>query len=246
MTVCFITMFAWGGKCVAGTLCGSVACLAKMVRHALVTSGELIISQERDVLATALGSLEDKRRMSPVEAVVTGWILWKGEAGNGPVPFAPGASLRSAWFRHQGRGCVRVWACVRVCARRNSLRGASPTGEPGDFRTQCGGSGENNHVMSGRLTGNRMLWNSAWLFFLRVLYFEVEDVHVNCTHTNKLQTSFTLHTKSKQNTFKCLQNTGISLMGTTAVFPFKWLHEGKQHRNIYVYVYSFNIETTQV
>lgn len=117
MTVCFITMFAWGGKCVAGTLCGSVACLAKMVRHALVTSGELIISQERDVLATALGSLEDKRRMSPVEAVVTGWILWKGEAGNGPVPFAPGASLRSAWFRHQGRGCVRVWACVSVCAR---------------------------------------------------------------------------------------------------------------------------------
>lgn len=36
------------------------------VRHSSVTQWELLISHERDVLASALGSFEDKRRASPV------------------------------------------------------------------------------------------------------------------------------------------------------------------------------------
>lgn len=38
---------------------------SKAVRHSLVTQGELLISQERDVLASALGSFEDKQTYVP-------------------------------------------------------------------------------------------------------------------------------------------------------------------------------------
>lgn len=38
------------------------------VRHSLVTQGELLITQERDVLASASGSFEDKQPASLVDA----------------------------------------------------------------------------------------------------------------------------------------------------------------------------------
>lgn len=38
---------------------------SKAVRHSSVTQGELLISQGRDVLASASGSLEDKQVASP-------------------------------------------------------------------------------------------------------------------------------------------------------------------------------------
>lgn len=60
----FYNHVCFGGECVTGTVC--LCCVSsKSGRHSSVTQGELLIlSQERDVLAPALGSLEDKQRAS--------------------------------------------------------------------------------------------------------------------------------------------------------------------------------------
>lgn len=45
---------------------------SKAVRHSSVTQGELLISQGRDVLASASGSLEDKQVASPSPSPLLG------------------------------------------------------------------------------------------------------------------------------------------------------------------------------
>lgn len=79
---------------------------SKAVGHSLVTQGELLISREWDVLASASGSFEDKQR---VDGVVVGSATERssesfkgGHAEVSPLSFslslALGACPRSSWF----------------------------------------------------------------------------------------------------------------------------------------------------
>lgn len=102
---------------------------SKMVRHSLVTQGELLISQERDVLASALGSFEDKQHASPVDGVVygerdetAGCGSLKGDTATSPVSFTlllnpppaltPGRMPAVSLVHAPTRACAPLTVCV--------------------------------------------------------------------------------------------------------------------------------------
>lgn len=106
---------------------------SKMDRHSLVTQGELLISQERDVLASALGSFEDKQHASPVDGVVygerdetAGCGSLKGDTATSPVSFTlllnPLPRSHGAHARGQPGSCTDPRLCTAtVCVEPRPL-----------------------------------------------------------------------------------------------------------------------------
>lgn len=138
---------------------------SKAVRHSLVTQGELLISQERDVLASALGSFEDKQCASPVDGVVMASATQRRSLCrevlretlqlltfpflHSPLPPPPPAPR--ACPHGQPDSCTVLRLCTAtVCVEPR------PHVNPMTFRVHSGRSGENNHVMQEYLFGNRM------------------------------------------------------------------------------------------
>lgn len=124
---------------------------SKAVYHSLVTQGQLLIPQERDVLSSALGSLEDKQCAAPVDSVIMakkakrciwGCTKFTTDASTSHISFAPPP-------------CASPRPHKPACVHGSCLC-TTPTCEPGDFSAHSDPSGENGHVMEEYLLGNRM------------------------------------------------------------------------------------------
>lgn len=130
MTTCFVTMFALEGK----TCCWHslwLRCVSsKAVCHTLVTQRELLISQERDVLASAPGSFEDKQVPRATKNDVYVEKFSGGDAATCHIPLhAPPRTGRPDLMpapRLRARSLAHLWTQWLVSARKQSCDATVP------------------------------------------------------------------------------------------------------------------------
>lgn len=127
---------------------------SRAVCHSLVTQGELLISQERDVLASASGSWEDKQVARTTDATYAPEVLRKTLSATRvllPSLHSPRRHTLTHSHKHRRADTPSHRAHPRALpgssAHRSFLCGASPTCELGDFSADSDRGGENSHVM---------------------------------------------------------------------------------------------------